>query len=365
MPFAGAETSLGKFALFVTEQAHGKRPFEYTYRYQLWRTNGTATSTHRIFPPHGGYFRWSPTSVIAAGQRAFIVSANQLMSTDGTTAGTRTLAGFAGIRWAFPAVHNGSLYLAATRYGRSGLWKTDGTAKGTLLIKGGLTSTRGGTSITALAANGNRVFFVSRHSPTSPSDLWMTAGSVGSTHLVRQFPAKAVTPSSLTSAGPRVFFTASDGVHGNELWSSNGNPEGTAMVRDIRSGPQGSSITSLTSDGNQVYFQADNVTRGEQLWKSDGTRERTVMVRNIAPGAKRGILSDLTPFGGVMYFSAAQPIGATQLWSTDGTYAGTNPVKSNTSGGPYSDPYFLTVAGDHLFFTATDLRYGNELWGVN
>ena len=35
-----------------------------------------------------------------------------------------------------------------------------------------------------------------------------------------------------------LFFTAVDGVHGYELWESNGTGLGTSLVADINPGPQ-------------------------------------------------------------------------------------------------------------------------------
>ena len=43
-------------------------------------------------------------------------------------------------------------------------------------------------------------------------------------------------PFDLTNVNGTVFFNANDGVHGNELWESNGAAAGTFMVRDIAPG---------------------------------------------------------------------------------------------------------------------------------
>src|SRR5262245_34929668 len=40
-------------------------------------------------------------------------------------------------------------------------------------------------------------------------------------------------PDFLQTSGGMLFFTANDGTHGTELWTSNGTPAGTQMVTDI------------------------------------------------------------------------------------------------------------------------------------
>ena len=43
-------------------------------------------------------------------------------------------------------------------------------------------------------------------------------------------------PSSLTGVGGTLFFTADDGIHGRELWKSDGTRAGTVLVKDIHPG---------------------------------------------------------------------------------------------------------------------------------
>ena len=92
-------------------------------------------------------------------------------------------------------------------------------------------------------------------------------------------------PSYLTSVGGRLFFTAGDGVHGRELWKSDGSRAGTVLVKDIhpvRRRPF--SRCYLTGVGGRLFFAADDGIHGEELWKSDGTRAGTVLVKDINAG---------------------------------------------------------------------------------
>jgi ELWxxDGT repeat protein len=58
---------------------------------------------------------------------------------------------------------------------------------------------------------------------------------------------------------------ADDGVHGWELWKSNGRSAGTVRVRDIRTGAKGSSPRALVSVSTTVFFTADDGAHGSEL----------------------------------------------------------------------------------------------------
>ena len=76
-------------------------------------------------------------------------------------------------------------------------------------------------------------------------------------------------PDQFTAVGSTLYFRATDGTNGYELWKSDGTASGTVMVKDINSGSGDSSPSSLTAVGNTLYFQADDGTNGYELWKYD------------------------------------------------------------------------------------------------
>src|SRR5688500_14331747 len=47
-------------------------------------------------------------------------------------------------------------------------------------------------------------------------------------------------PESLVDAGGTLYFSADDGVHGTELWKTDGTAAGTGLVKDIQPGIAGS-----------------------------------------------------------------------------------------------------------------------------
>jgi ELWxxDGT repeat protein len=73
----------------------------------------------------------------------------------------------------------------------------------------------------------------------------------------------------LVSDGRHLFFSATDGVHGYELWMSDGTAEGTQLVADIQPGPGSSAPEQITPSGSTVYFVADDGVTGRELWRFD------------------------------------------------------------------------------------------------
>ena len=73
-------------------------------------------------------------------------------------------------------------------------------------------------------------------------------------------------PNELTAVGNMLFFLATDGVHGEELWMSDGSASGTVLVKDINSGSNSCSADELTVVGSIVFFRATDGTNGYELW---------------------------------------------------------------------------------------------------
>uniref|UniRef100_UPI00056C1DDD hypothetical protein n=1 Tax=Microcystis aeruginosa TaxID=1126 RepID=UPI00056C1DDD len=68
-------------------------------------------------------------------------------------------------------------------------------------------------------------------------ELWKSDGTAAGTVLVKDInPGSSSSyPGSLTAVGNTLFFTAYDGLGGSgtELWKSDGTAAGTVLVKDI------------------------------------------------------------------------------------------------------------------------------------
>lgn len=81
--------------------------------------------------------------------------------------------------------------------------------------------------------------------------------------------------------GYYAFFAATDSEHGEELWITDGTPEGTRLVKDINPGISTSNIEYLTRFNDKVVFSANDGENGTEPWISDGTEEGTFMLKDI------------------------------------------------------------------------------------
>jgi len=159
----------------------------------------------------------------------------------------------------------------------------------------------------------------------------------------------------------RLYFTATDGVFGRELWSTDGSSAGTAMLKDIRVGNESSHPRSYFEFDSKLYFQAV-IANATELWVTDGTFDGTVFVKNI-DDSSNNFFRRFTEYGDRFYFSSNGGFtgGEQQLWSSDGTNIGTTLFKELNQTGS-SDPSYLTVFNDRLFFSADDGVNAGSLW---
>jgi ELWxxDGT repeat protein len=222
----------------------------------------------------------------------------------------------------------------------------------------------GNSSPSSLADVDGTLYF-SASDGTNGSELWKSDATTAGTIQVKDIWPGSIPsgPSNLTKFGGTLYFTANDGTFGGELWKSDGTTVGTALVKDINPGSDSSSApSSATVVGGTLYFRADNGTNGTELWKSDGSAAGTTMVKDINPGAGNSNLFNLTAVGGTVYFFADDGTNGRELWKSDGTDAGTTLVKDIRPGSTSSGPLSLTNSGGTLYFSASDGTNGTELW---
>ena len=201
------------------------------------------------------------------------------------------------------------------------------------------------------AATGYELFKSDGKTTTMVADIWKGSSSGN--------------PYNITPVGTNIFFSASDGTNGTELWISDGTAAGTKMVKDIYPGSSSSSPSYLAEVAGKVVFRANDGTNGTELWISDGTAAGTKLLMDIYPGSSSGSPSYIqSNFAMTMaFFYANDGKTGSELWVTNGTPAGTMLVKDIYSGTSSSSPrYFLHLGATKVVFQANDGVNGQELW---
>ena len=169
---------------------------------------------------------------------------------------------------------------------------------------------------------------------------------------------QATTPTVFNN---KLYFAATDGTAsgnwGKELWVTDGTTSGTSRVYDINQVVSGSATASsnpsnLTVLGNYLYFSATDGVNGIQLWQL-GTSGNPSLVQKINGTSGLTNPGNFTIFNSKLYFTASSDGGTTsKVWVYDPIVAAssTNPSQLNTTTSSASG---LVVVGSNLYFVGT------------
>jgi ELWxxDGT repeat protein len=281
------------------------------------------------------------------------------------------------------------------------LWRTDGTEKGTRLVKDINLDTppgprcdqdecgipKGWSHPDTPTAMGGTLFFAADDGKHGV-ELWKSDGTERGTTLVKDINTAAPAPTNAactrrkscagsswademtvvgkTAGGRRLYFSANDGKHGVELWKSDGTKKGTTLVKSINpsSSSTASDIGDLVALRKRLYFSANDGKHGVELWKSDGTEKGTTLVKDINTGRANSDADNLTAFKGRVLLTADDGVHGTEMWRSNGTKANTALLINLEPGKEGSEPGELTTSGPFLYFAASTPSAGEELWAV-
>jgi ELWxxDGT repeat protein len=349
----------------------------------LWRTDGTPAGTIRIFPdpavsqivPFGSGFVFVGTNA---------TSGTELWQSDGSVNGTTLLVDLdpgAGSSFpSLPVVLGNKLIFVTHGYNKaSTLWVSDGSAAGTQQLLSIPPASLSTTSITVWSdIVGNQLFFsITQSHITSGGQLkmhlWRTDGTAQGTIMLREniaapaqlsaeaalaplplgFLSMSITP--VQALQSKIAFTAVNSLGLRELWASDGTPAGTMRIHPgITLWP----VALLNPD--TMLFCVEDAT-GRKAWRSDGTRAGSFSLPAACPSFGTGVI----PNGLFTSQEDRDRAIPAALWHTDGTVAGTAKVHQF----PYHPNYVYApravraVHGRYYFqFEYFTPQGGSDIW---
>jgi ELWxxDGT repeat protein len=330
---------------------------------ELWRTDGTAAGTTLVKDFYVGDAGKSgnPHNLTVVGTRMFFevnsadtsagykIGAVYTIDPGGTPQETTAGGGIA-LGPVIGAV-DGKALLISYLSGHYGLYALGGSGSAFTEISTGSINVGAEEAATV----GGYAYYAQTSGNNSAAELWRTNGTT--TEMVKDIRTgvDGSGPHNFYATGNRAYFLADDGFHGRELWVTDGTEGGTVLVHDHNPGTAHTSIDYYAANGNTLYYLPSDPATGYEPWRTDGTEAGTRVVRDITPGTGGFTTSKLFTFG-----SGFGMLRGSDVYASDGTEAGTTLLGTVDSDG-YGLLYPLAV-GSRFYFRGGLGPYGSVLW---
>ena len=223
---------------------------------ELWRTDGTVAGTRMVKDiapdsPSLGIQSSNPSQMIVAGKEVFFLACsrvpenrtrcdhpgaigpNEIWKSDGTAAGTvevKQISVFENLEYLGPDAHGKPIILFDGWDHAHGfrVWRSDGTPAGTQILAG--FPFPDPSYLTPLGTAHPLAVFVGYGS--GKNQLWATDGTAAGTRLLARAEPAYLTPATLRGK-PGVIFSGADSATSSQPWFSDGTPSGTAMIKRV------------------------------------------------------------------------------------------------------------------------------------
>ena len=326
----------------------------------IWRTDGIQLTLFKSFTSSS----YTPGSFIVIGDYLYFAASEyvngnylgyELYKTDGvTTTMVKDIDSRIGAG-SYPEKFcnvNGTLFFTAYEVTNgTQLWKSDGTATGTVMVKN-IDINGNYTSFSEMISSNGLIYFMTN----SYRKLWRSDGTASGTFLLYDFGTNFMggyTFYNMIDYKNKIYFRGFEYQGDGELWESDGSVAGTKLTKNIS--PYYDSHPEAFKEVNGVmYFSANR-----KFWKSDGTANGTVEVSDrISPSRFYNINNTLYLSGGT--FSDGH-----EFWKSDGTTTGTTIVANMAPGNMSSYAGWLHLNNNKLYLLAELGALGQELYVMN
>lgn len=296
---------------------------------------------------------------------------DEIWKSDGTQAGTGLVRdSFPGPEGSDPrdltSVGNTLFFNAFRPESGYELWKSDGTSSGTVLVKDiypGAYSSYGrlypNSSNPSDLTNVNGTLYFTANAPNKGRQVWKSDGTAGGTVVVDDVPLLG--PGSLQNVAGELYFERFQNQNSikRDIYRSDGTSAGTLRVADGSDFLATGDFLVLRSAGDEIYFSASDAVGGKELWRTDGTPGGTRRVADLRPGVADSSPSELTEVNGVLYFRADNGSSGMELWKI-------SPQVPPTTGPTVNGPVpVVSQQRPAITWTAVETADRYEVWIKN
>ncbi|WP_316791243.1 ELWxxDGT repeat protein [Pedobacter frigoris] len=334
---------------------------------ELWKSDGTTEGTSMVKDINPGVNGSNIQNIIVYNNKIYfsatdLINGAELWTSDGTESGTmmvkdinpnRVGSGNPGSNPRQFTILNGSLYfLCSVGSYDSSLWRTDGTAGGTIRILGGENM-----GLSQMRTVGNRLYI---NGGNYNWDLYASDGTAAGTKLLAIEEYGSLDQITVVN-NQLVFAKKFSSGQGTKVYKLNPTDDSFQVLKTFVPAAYGEiTLNNLTAVGSNFFFalQTDNGSSGytDELWKSDGTSTGTILLKSF-PWQRHISNSNMQNFvaqNGKLTFASTKDY---YLWTSDGTPNGTIQV-STTKMEPSRTPLLM---GPKIYFNTLT----NQLWSYD
>ncbi|MCX6197778.1 MAG: T9SS type A sorting domain-containing protein [Bacteroidetes bacterium] len=340
--------------------------------YDLWMSDGSDNGTTKIAELNQSWNgALSPQNISVMGSRLLFCTQDQLIITDGTTAGTDSLHAITTYAQGFGycELNNKAYFILPNGNGTQELWRTDGTVAGTEMVIDLTASSSNIISIDAMLSFNHKLFLVASASGHGP-DLFAFNGNATDT-LERNIIATGGSsyPTNVRFYNNAIYFIASTMTSANVFRIA----EGSSTAVELLPGATYSWLSNLGFANNKAYFFADGQKEIQILDLNTLARTTLVLDGLFAPNFLGTDQPGTIGANGKIFFQAVDSASNKQVFvESDGTLQGTQvvmPAGANTehpfnfiSGCGTLDVFDFKIWGNKVIVPANFTDAGRELW---
>lgn len=342
----------------------------------IFKTDGTTVGTVLVKSGFSSFGSFGVGKYIKINGIIYFVASSsynnldELWKTDGTPAGTVLVKSFRPNSYFYSYTRNLTLSPVANEFlftsdngTGMALWKSDGTTAGTTIVKYLYNTPQ--NLVRTLSKFNEEVFFGAYNS-SGVESIWKTDGTTAGTTIFKSpFTLKISFP--MEEINDQIYFggfTEYAAGYGSELWTSNGTPAGTIMIKDIEPGSGEGAPFLFLKFQNDIFFSAQTSNNGRELWKTDGTEAGTELVYDFNPGSASGNPMTYTNTDVNKIYIVADNGTDVMLYESNGTQAGTNSIIDISESNLITSTEVISVNGV-LFFNRQTIANGTELWKLD